>query len=93
MKKITDRRLVNLKVDCITIPFPEDIEHGWMKDFVHRHLKIRTVLFYARVLELGSIEFSWFIIVRPLCLSMLYRSLVRWPLWVCALRLLFHFGC
>ena len=34
-KEITDRRLVMLKVDCITIPFPEDIEQGWMKDFVY----------------------------------------------------------
>ena len=32
-KEITDRRLVKLKVDGITIPFPEDI--GWMKDFVY----------------------------------------------------------
>ena len=34
-KEITDRRLVKLKVDGITIPFPEDIEQGWMKDFVY----------------------------------------------------------
>ena len=34
-KKKTDRRLVKLKVDGITIPFPEDIERGWMKDFVY----------------------------------------------------------
>ena len=27
-KEITDRRLVKLKVDGITIPFPEDIEPG-----------------------------------------------------------------
>ena len=33
-KEITDRRLVKLKVDGITIPFPEDIEQSWMKDFV-----------------------------------------------------------
>ena len=34
-KEITDRRLVKLKVDGITILFPEDIEQGWMKDFVY----------------------------------------------------------
>ena len=34
-KEITDSRLVKLKVDGITIPFPEDIEQGWMKDFVY----------------------------------------------------------
>ena len=34
-KEITDRRLVKLKVDGITIPFSEDIEQGWMKDFVY----------------------------------------------------------
>ena len=26
---------VKLKVDGITIPFPEDIEEDWMKDFVY----------------------------------------------------------
>ena len=34
-KEITDRSLVKLKVDGIAIPFPEDIEQGWMTDFVY----------------------------------------------------------
>ena len=34
-KEIEDRRLLKLKVGFISIPFPEVIQQGWMKEYVY----------------------------------------------------------
>ena len=55
-KEITDRRLVKLKVDGITIPFPEDIE-DIMKIYIP-DLSMDCIIYYAKksISEKGSKE-------------------------------------
>ena len=55
-KEIARRRLLKLKVGCISIPFPEVIMQGWMNDYIYYpNLTMDCLTHYAKKVYLKKV--------------------------------------